>query len=156
MLNASNLSQRMDTLSGIRHRRATLSYLLSFSVIRFTRYSLFPWLLVHLHSRKFDSWGQVVVVYCLTLTVLQAGVVAGQLLSSSTALRPSGHDSSEIYRIQRHHNALIRNRNTLLLSNSFTVVASMTLMASYIGLAFVSRFSIMLVLVSVSFPAVPD
>eukprot|EP01037_Dinobryon_pediforme_P043327 gene43327-54281_t len=97
------------------NNRATLSYLLTFGMVAFTRYSIYPWLLLHIQARKYESWAQAVVSYGALLTCLNLGISLGQTISS--------------YSKQ--------------LSNSFFMAALVSLASSYISLVFVTRFAVM-------------
>lgn len=95
--------------------RASLSYLLTFGIVAFTRYSIYPWLLLHIQSRKYESWAQAVVSYGALLTFLNLGIAIGQ--------------SAANYSKQ--------------LTNKFFMIVLLSLISSYVGLAFVTRFAMM-------------
>lgn len=63
------------------HSKTSLSYLLTIGLVGFTKYSLLPWLLVYLHSRKYESWVKVVIAYGTLFTFMNIGSVCGKLVS---------------------------------------------------------------------------
>lgn len=63
------------------NRTPNICSLLTFSLVNYSNYSLLPWLLIYFHSRKFDSWSQVVISYGGFLLFLNLGLVLGEILS---------------------------------------------------------------------------
>lgn len=97
---------------------ASLSSLLTFAIVSFTRYSLWPWILIYLYSRKYESWAQVVVAYGLLLSSLHLGIYLGQLTAAQCRQ----------------------------LSRAFYILIFTALTSAYSSIAFVSRFPLTVVL----------
>lgn len=100
---------------------ASLSYLLTFGLVAFTRYSIHPWLLLHIHARKYESWAQAVVSYGILLTFFNMGISVGQNTTTQA------------------------NK----LSKKLFIVMFLTLSISYIAIAFVTRFAMLMLLIFV-------
>jgi hypothetical protein len=92
----------------------SFSYLIIYGIVGFTKFSLFPWILKYLHTRTgFSSWSQVVLGYGLLITVLALGEFCGKYIVSKYCSK---------------------------LSNAVYTCFFLMLTGSYIAIAFVSRF----------------
>ena len=95
-----------------------LSSLLTFGIVCFTKYSVLPWILLFLHSRKYESWAHVVVAYGLLLSSLNLGIYLGQSISSQS--KP--------------------------FTKAFHLLLFFTLTSSYSTIAFITRFPLTVIL----------
>lgn len=108
----------MRTATFSQHERLSLSYLIIYGIVTFTKYSLYPWILIYLHYRtSLTSWGQIVLGYGLLLSTLYFGEHCGKMMTNSYCLK---------------------------LSNGFYTAIFLLLAVSYIAIAFVSRFLILI------------
>lgn len=92
--------------------QSSLSYLLTYALVAFSQYSIFPWVLVYFRSRKYESWAQVTIVFGLLVSTLNGGAFLGQVVAGRFAQ----------------------------LSGFYYSCLAACLITSYVALAFVSRF----------------
>lgn len=93
----------------------SLSYIINLCIVTFTQYGWLPWLIIHLHSRKYYSWIHTVPAYGMLLSCLKCGQYIGQVIVD------------------------VKRMNSIWFYISF-----ISLMSAYIFSCFVTRYSLIM------------
>mmetsp|Transcript_493 Transcript_493/g.994 ORF Transcript_493/g.994 Transcript_493/m.994 type:complete len:654 (-) Transcript_493:239-2200(-) len=94
-----------------------LSYILTLAVVTYTRFAWLPWMVIHLHQRKYNSWTTTVSAYGLLLSGFQLGHYLGEALMKARKCGSSAYS-----------------------------ISFMTLTASFMATCFVTRYILLLLL----------